>query len=77
MSAPVVLHDGGVQPFRLAELVAGLSVVSDLGKGLGPDLVVHGGDLAMVMWTEHGTVYWLFSKQRDVFDLVRIANTLH
>jgi len=36
----------------------------------------HGGDLAMVMWTERGTVYWLFSKQRDVIDLVRIANTL-
>ena len=37
---------------------------------------VHGGDLSMVTWTEHGTVYWLFSKQRDVIDLVRIANTL-
>src|SRR3954447_1177243 len=27
-------QDGGVREFRLAELVAGLSVVSDLGKGL-------------------------------------------
>ena len=37
---------------------------------------VHGGDLSMITWTERGTVYWLFSKRRDVSDLVRIANTL-
>jgi hypothetical protein len=36
----------------------------------------HGGDIAMVTWTEHGTAYWLLSKTRDVYDLVRIANTL-
>jgi len=37
---------------------------------------VHGGDLSMITWTGRGTVYWLFSKRRDVSDLVRIANTL-
>lgn len=34
------------------------------------------GDLTMLTWTERGTDYWLLSKNRDVADLVRIADTL-
>jgi len=37
---------------------------------------VHGGDISMLTWTEHGTAYWLLSKNRDIFDLVRLANSL-
>jgi hypothetical protein len=37
---------------------------------------VHGGDISMLTWTEHGTAYWLLSKNRDVFDLARLANSL-
>ena len=36
----------------------------------------HGGDISMITWTEHGTDYWLISKTRDIFELVRLANTL-
>jgi hypothetical protein len=34
------------------------------------------GDYRMVTWTEGGNVYWLVSDQRDVADLVRLADSL-
>ncbi len=66
-------------PDRLANEAApvfldkGIRIRSTEGLAYSP---AHGGDLAMVTWTEHGTVYWLFSKRRDVEDLVRLADTL-
>jgi hypothetical protein len=34
------------------------------------------GDPHMVTWTEGGNVYWLVSDQRDISDLLRVADSL-
>jgi hypothetical protein len=47
------------------------SVTGLASEGLRP------GDYRMVTWNERGNAYWLVSAQRDVADLVRLANSLH
>ena len=46
------------------------SVMGLASEGLRP------GDYRMVTWNELGNEYWLVSSQRDVADLVRLANSL-
>ena len=46
------------------------SVMGLASEGLRP------GDYRMVTWNERGNAYWLVSSERDVADLVRLANSL-
>ncbi len=46
------------------------SVIGLASEGLRP------GDYRMVTWNERGSAYWLVSSQRDVADLVQLANSL-
>ena len=46
------------------------SVMGLASEGLRP------GDYRMVTWNERGNAYWLVSSQRDVADLVQLANSL-
>src|SRR5204862_7995680 len=46
------------------------SVIGLEREGLRP------GDYRMVTWNERGSAYWLVSSQRDVADLVQLANSL-
>ena len=46
------------------------SVIGLASEGLRP------GDYRMVTWNERGNAYWLVSSERDVADLVRLANSL-
>ena len=46
------------------------SVIGLASEGLRP------GDYRMVTWNERGSAYWLVSSQRDVANLVQLANSL-
>ena len=46
------------------------SVIGLASEGLRP------GDYRMLTWNERGSAYWLVSSQRDLADLVQLANSL-